>query len=189
MSRDKCTANSKRSGKRCTNWPIKGSTVCRMHGGSAGQVRAKAKERQQEEAAQRAVVVYGLPVEVDPHTALLEELCRTAGHIAWLRHRIEELTEQTLHGPVGGSEHGYPREEPHVWVRLYQEERRHYAAVARDCIKAGIEERRIQLAEQQAELIASYTRALLSDLGIDPGSEKARVAVRKHLTLVAGGAA
>jgi hypothetical protein len=184
----KCTATSKRSKKLCDNWAMHGTTVCRMHGGSAGQVRAAAERRQQDEAAAQAVVVYGLPVEVDPHTALLSELWRTAGHVAWLRARIEQLSEETLHGPVGGSEHGYPREEAHVWVRLYQEERKHFAAVARDCIKAGIEERRIQLAEQQAELIASYTRALLSDLGIDPASEKARVAVRKHLTLVAGGA-
>ena len=39
-----CTATT-RSGNRCSNPPIKGATVCRMHGGSAPQVKAKAAER------------------------------------------------------------------------------------------------------------------------------------------------
>lgn len=35
----------KSNGVRCGNPPIKGATVCRMHGGSAPQVRKKAAER------------------------------------------------------------------------------------------------------------------------------------------------
>lgn len=35
----------KRNGERCGNAPILGATVCRMHGGSAPQVRKKAAER------------------------------------------------------------------------------------------------------------------------------------------------
>ena len=35
----------KRDGERCGNAPISGATVCRMHGGSAPQVRRKAAER------------------------------------------------------------------------------------------------------------------------------------------------
>lgn len=41
----KCRARSKRSGKQCGKPPIAGGTVCRMHGGAAPQVRAKAIER------------------------------------------------------------------------------------------------------------------------------------------------
>lgn len=40
----KCIAHT-RSGEPCKNSPILGSVVCRMHGGSAPQVRAKAAER------------------------------------------------------------------------------------------------------------------------------------------------
>ena len=39
-----CTATT-RAGGRCSNPPIKGATVCRMHGGSAPQVQRKAAER------------------------------------------------------------------------------------------------------------------------------------------------
>lgn len=41
----RCTARSKRSGIRCKRPPIAGGTVCRMHGGAAPQVKAKALER------------------------------------------------------------------------------------------------------------------------------------------------
>ena len=42
---DVCIARSKRTGAACKNAPVAGSVVCRMHGGSAPQVLAKAKER------------------------------------------------------------------------------------------------------------------------------------------------
>lgn len=41
----KCSATSKRSGKRCEKWAIPGGTVCPMHGGKAPQVKAKAEGR------------------------------------------------------------------------------------------------------------------------------------------------
>ena len=41
----RCTAKSKRSQTPCNNPAIMGGTVCRMHGGSAPQVQASARER------------------------------------------------------------------------------------------------------------------------------------------------
>jgi hypothetical protein len=185
--RPRCTARSKRTGEHCRGWAMVGQTVCRMHGGAAAQNRQAAERRQQEAQAEAAVIAYGLPREVDAHTALLEELWRTAGHVAWLSLQVQQMQDHELHVRVGGGEMSEPRQEAHIWIRLYQEERKHLAGVARDCIKAGIEERRIKLAEDQAELIATYTRALLSELGIDPTSEKARKAMRNQLTVIAGG--
>lgn len=42
--RAQCTAH-KKNGDPCSNPPVRGATVCRMHGGSAPQVRAKANQR------------------------------------------------------------------------------------------------------------------------------------------------
>lgn len=39
-----CTGHT-RSGRQCSNTPIIGGTVCRMHGGGAPQVKRKAQER------------------------------------------------------------------------------------------------------------------------------------------------
>ena len=41
----RCTAHSPRTGQPCKRAPIRGGTVCATHGGSAPQVKAKAKER------------------------------------------------------------------------------------------------------------------------------------------------
>jgi hypothetical protein len=40
-----CTAKSKSRGARCNNAAVPGSNVCRIHGGAAPQVKAKAAER------------------------------------------------------------------------------------------------------------------------------------------------
>ena len=41
----RCTAQAKSTGQRCNNPPIKGSNVCRVHGGAAPQVRRAATRR------------------------------------------------------------------------------------------------------------------------------------------------
>jgi hypothetical protein len=43
----RCRATSKRTGKQCGNWAIKGGEVCRNHGGAAPAVKAKAVVRAQ----------------------------------------------------------------------------------------------------------------------------------------------
>lgn len=40
-----CSARSSRTGKPCRMYPVPGTNVCKMHGGSAPQVKAKAKQR------------------------------------------------------------------------------------------------------------------------------------------------
>ena len=41
----RCKAKAKLSGKQCKRSPINGGAVCRVHGGAAPQVKAKADER------------------------------------------------------------------------------------------------------------------------------------------------
>ena len=41
----RCTAHRQRDGKLCGRYAAKGATVCRVHGGGAPQVVAKARER------------------------------------------------------------------------------------------------------------------------------------------------
>ena len=96
----KCKATAKGTGQRCQAWAMAGSEVCRVHGGRAPQVKAAAARRLAEQAAQQAVRTLGLPVDISPTEALLEEVRWTAGHVAWLRSRVQELAEEPTHRHV-----------------------------------------------------------------------------------------
>jgi hypothetical protein len=186
MPADACGAKT-RSGGHCAKpagWGTKHQGIgrCRLHGGNSPTHNRSAERAQ----AAAAVATYGLPREVDPHTALLEELHRTAGIVAWLSAQVGELAENEVHGPVGDGEH--PRHEPSVWIRLHQEERGHLARVAKTCVDVGIEERRVRLAESQGELLAQVIRSVLADLGV-ANHPQAPTVVRRHLTAIAGAAA
>jgi hypothetical protein len=145
---------------------MKGGTVCAKHGGKAPQVLAAAKRRREQERAERAVKVYGLPRIVDPHTALIEELHRTAGHVAWLALRLQDGAEDDLIQQEGGGEFTDSHDRPSVWMSLYQAERANLTRVAKTCHDVGIEERRVRLAEGAGRELANFVRALVRRLGV-----------------------
>lgn len=167
----KCTAHT-RAGKPCGQRPMAGQRVCRMHGGTAPQALAAAQARTQERKAILAVESFGLPREIDPHSALLEELHRTAGAVEWLGAIVADLRRnqvawgQTRH-KTGGEDHGTTLEaKPNAFVLLWQGERKNLVAVAKTCIEVGIEERRVRLAEDAGRQLAGLVRAVLDRLNL-----------------------
>ncbi len=74
-----------------------GQTVCRKHGGKAPQNLNAAARRLGEAEAKAAVVALGLPVDVSPSDALLDEVRWTSGHVQWLRGKVQELEQQVTH--------------------------------------------------------------------------------------------
>jgi len=148
-----------------------------MHGGKAPAVVAAAERRTQQGALHAAAVTFGLPVEVTPTQALLDEVQWTAGHVACLRERIQELEpDQLTWGRTeyreGATDKGaewksIERANPSVLWELYTQERKHLVAVTTAALSAGIEERRIELAEKQGQLVADAMRAVLRELGHD----------------------
>lgn len=188
-TRKKCAATRKQGGK-CTKpagWgtPHPGTGSCRFHGGnSPTHIRAA-----QASEARKAVAAYGVPVETTPEQALLDELHRTAGHVAYLSEVVGRLDpDANMTGPVGGGQGGFPEYKPSVWIQMYKSERKHLAEMATACIKAGIEERRVRIAEQTGQLLADVIRAILSDLGVADKPETPGI-VRKHLVGLQGGKA
>ena len=183
-----CAAKT-RAGAPCekpAGWgtPHTGRGRCRFHGGSTpNQIK-----HERGEEAKDAVVKYGLPRDVDPHTALIEELHRTAGWVAFLSQQIESFTNATdLRAFKGGGGDGIPEGVPDLWVQMLSTERTHLIKVAKTCVDVGIEERRVQIAEQQGELMAQVIRGLLADLKVAVTPEVQGI-VRKHLTLVSSAA-
>jgi hypothetical protein len=197
----RCQARSKtRGGAQCATYAMRGQDVCRSHGGASKQARAKAQERLVEERARGLMATYGRKIETTATEALLDEVQWTAGHVAWLRERVQEIesaatdsdgTDPLVWGvtrkKTGGEDFGTTEEAaPNIWLKLYQTERAHLVKVCAEAIKAGIEERRIKLAEQQGELVAHAIRAILADLGLS-AEQQARVpeVVPRHLRALA----
>lgn len=183
---DRCPATAKQSGEPCKltagfGTDHLGFGLCRFHGGTSKAAKKHAAGLQ----ATWMVEIYGLPREVDPHTALIEELYRTAGHVAWLGQKVGSFKEDSeLTAAKGGGQGGLPEVTETVWLTMYRAERVHLAKIAKSCIDVGIEERRVRLAEEQGALLARVINGILSDLGV-ADDERTPAVVRKHLQLVA----
>lgn len=121
----------------------------------------------------------GSPREIDPHSAILEEVHRTAGHVEWLRLVIAavgldpedpaavQVAEETGQVPSGTmaalrqfTDSGM---QPSVWIELYQRERAHLIRVCQSAVSMGCAERTVRLAEDQGKLIATVIRKVLAD--------------------------
>lgn len=182
--RRQCTATSTRSGLRCERAPIKGGSVCATHGGRAPAVKQAAAQRLAEAEAARemekAMSTYGLPREVDPGMALLEEVHRTAGHVAWLAQKVAGLTDEELVviGPFG------PAKNP--MLAQYERERAHLAKVTADAVRCGLEARQVALAERLGEQVLTAMRGFAAELGHDPDDPRVVEAGARHLRLIAG---
>lgn len=238
MAQDQCGAKlrGKNAGKTCELSPAEGAKRCWRHGGSSPQAK-KAAERRVAEAAARetmakAVRTLGLPIDVDPGKALLDEIHWTAGHVAWLRDKVQELTTvQTLtrgtedrtvwtkdgdsefvegsdessnpnaHSLVwgqteyrdktGGEDAGQTVVEQatiNMWYQLYLKEREHLAKVCALALRAGIEERKVKLAESQGLLVADAIRRILGALALTPEQQQlVPVVVPRELRALATG--
>ena len=176
-------AAKKRDGNPCGAPPMKGQKRCARHGGKSPQAKKAAKRRLAEQEAtenmEKAVRTLGITdkyQDVDPGKALLEEISVTYAHVQWLREKIgalegEELVwGKTLHregvgpeGPVDVSDH---KAATSIWYDLYLREREHLVKVTTAALKAGIEERKVRLAESQGELVARVIRGILEALNL-----------------------
>ncbi len=165
---------------------------CKRHGGSTRSHAVRASN----ELARRAVETYGLPRDVPPRQALLEEVARTAGHVAWLGQRVAELEADDLvwgkakeddvtASPNPGTNVSHAAR-VNVWLELYRSERRHLVEVCKVAEQLGIAEREVKLAEQHGRLIADVLRKVLADpeLGLTAEQRRAVPAVaRRHLSV------
>lgn len=181
--------NDPGKGGPCGNRALVGGTVCRYHGGQAGQVKAAAAQRVMEAEAARQVATLGLPIDISPTDALLQEVQWTAGHVHWLRGKVQELERgavesgyraddaATNHPLVwgqtkvvdksGGENPGTDTTEsatPSIWYQLYVREREHLVTVCAAALRAGVEERKVRLAEAQGDIVVRLLRNVLDGL-------------------------
>ena len=201
---ERCGAKAKSTGKPCqrqagagTDHP--GVGRCSRHGGSSPQAQLSGVV----ELGRRRAMVMGLPAPADPAEAILEMLALARGEVIYATEQIAALHDDQAVGPVTtitrrplkeekGAEslditveeiqHGPPA--LHIWIRVRREAMDRVVQYSATALRAGVEERRIKLAEQQGQLLADVIRGVLADLGVDQHPDARRV-VRRHLELAA----
>lgn len=173
----RCTAHT-RAGNPCQRHPLAGQRVCDMHGGKTPRALAAAENRQrdaQADAALQAALAeaYGDSVPtVDPAEAMLQAVSWKYAEVIALRRIVGGLGfDERVWGQVrektGGEDHGSTYEAvPNIWwQRLDRAEEQlvRFAAAAR---VAGVEDRRVRLAEGAGQLFASAIHAILGRLDL-----------------------
>lgn len=191
----RCRATN-RQGEPCGRWPTPGATVCYYHGGAAPAVKAAAARRRAQAEAAKAVALFGAPKDVEPSQALLDLVHWTAGEVEYWREQVralaaedpEALTWGKTREKTGGQDVGDTYEaKPNIaYVMLYAAQDR-LAQYATAALKAGVEERRVRLAEQQGGLVAEAIRRILDALDLTEAQrELVPTVVPQQLRLIAG---
>lgn len=167
-----CKGHSRSTGKPCGNRAIAGGFVCHMHGGSSPQARRAAADRLAQQRAAIEMARHGLvtPRAVDPGDALLEAIYGAAGEVDYWRSVVAQLdpssltwgkTQQTTKkGKIKVTETAGAA----VAYKLMVDAQDRLARYAASALKAGIEERRVRLAESQGAQLAGVVQAVLAGM-------------------------
>jgi hypothetical protein len=110
-------------------------------------------------------VSLGILVEVDPGDALVRALWECCGNVEFLRAKVAGMGHDLLAvetGPAGAS-----KEVASPWVVLYNEERDRLRVISVAALKAGVEERRVRMAEADARELFAAVAGALEAAGLD----------------------
>lgn len=180
--RTKCGAAA-RSGRPCARpagWatPHPGIGRCKFHGGSTPNHAVAAQKVQLE----RAVVTYGARREVGHLQALVEMLHDAAGHVAWLRDRVQEQTPEALVWGVVDEVHRGSGEfpgvdktlaaKPSVWLDAYHRERRLLLDLSKELAKLELDWDAREAIRRQGVALVRVVRETVRALGFDPADER-----------------
>lgn len=198
-----CKAKARSTGNQCTKHAIEGGTVCRYHGGASPQARKAAADRVATEKAAAAARLFALPKDINPADALIDLVKWTAGEVDYWRAEVQRIAEHEpakLTAGITRIEKGTRDRAdvdmrtietvPHIAYRMLTDAQERLAKFATAALRAGVDERRVKLAEDQGSLVAQVIRAVLDDLQLTAEqSERVPEVVPRHLRLIAGNTA
>jgi hypothetical protein len=171
----------------CKGTAMHGQDVCHAHGGTAPQNRAAAERRLALAAAERAMLTFGERVDVeDPGEEFFDLICWSAGHLRWLRERIQVLDEESLtwgisRNKTGGDDAGTTEEAgTNALLVLYERQFDRHAKLCAEAIKIGLKEREIRLAERYGDMMTTVFDGVLAELGFDPDDPAIAEIVERH---------
>jgi hypothetical protein len=147
-----------------------------MHGGSKPEAKRNAERNLALTEAQQLVNKLGVPIEIDSADALEQLVWESAGNVAFYRAKVQALKDgELVHDSIVGKS-------PDVFIKLYDDERTRLAQYASLALKAGVDERRVQLAEISATRLFDALVDALAVAGLTPAQEEAiRGAIANNL--------
>lgn len=166
----------------CRKAASTGLTVCTAHGGKNPNARAKSAKARADLAAAREVARFGRRVTVHPAEALVDLVHWTAGEVAYWREKVSELEAESgesgltwgvtmevdkRSGEFPGVDTTSEAKMAAAYAMLVDASNR-LATYAASALRAGVDERRVQLAERQGTAIAGAVRAILEALDLTP---------------------
>lgn len=182
-----CGAKKRQSEGTCTRpagWGTEhpGIGACKLHGGSMANHKTAAAVTQ----AKRDVVLFGARRDVHPAEALLELVQWTAGEVDYWRGRVRVLDEEALTwGVTKVKEEGHDKgttyeAKPNIAYSMLVDASNRLERYAASALKAGVDERRVRVAESQGTQLLGVLISCLTELGHDvsPGSEAAQIVLR-----------
>lgn len=174
-----CSAKN-RFGEPCGKRAMTGLEVCSTHGGRTRAAVAKSEraihQLQAEVAIKkelRKLEKLGGNLDVDPLDVMLQQVGEAAANVEVLRSYIAgldveigedgsvALPEKEVYWDKGGT---YVQARVHIFVAMYNEERDRLVKYAKMCVDAGVDERRVRVAELQAQRLGQAFAAALEDV-------------------------
>jgi hypothetical protein len=174
----RCSCTSKKTGERCTQWAMRGQTVCYWHGGSATQTRKAADRRIKEDAltkqANRLLVSLGADPVDNPLTALSELAGEVLAFKEALGQRVNELDAIRYQDDKGG-------EQLRAEVALYERAVAQAGNLLGQIAKLNIDERLAAINERQAGVVIAAIEAALAHAGVtgEAATRAKQVAARR----------
>lgn len=172
----------KRLTRPCKNPALHGTNVCRMHGGNAKQVRAKAQRVTAEQAAARRLGRLGAVLgPVNPVENPLTALSTLAGEVLrfkdLLAGQVAELETLRYEGKAG--------EQIRAELLLFERSLDRCNTVLGNIARLNIDERLATISERQAERVIAAIDAALIEADVPTERRNtARKAAARHLRAV-----
>lgn len=144
-----------------------------------GVTTAAGRKRAIEEI--RATARFGnfpIPQDMSPVDILVNELHRSAGFVHWIEIKMsegwdDELVDLQTENIDDKGSMQIATNDKALWLDIYQRERAHLAKVAKMCIDAGVDERRVRLAEQQSQVMFMLINEAFEMLKLSPEQKAA----------------
>jgi hypothetical protein len=162
-----------------------GDGQCKKHGGSTPSGKSAAAKARETRILGPLLEQYRDQIgdHPDPFEGMLEVVRNGWAWMRMLEERIGALSDDT--GELYLPDH-QDNDRPHVLVGMLVQARREHRYNCAEAIRAGIAERMVALAEDQADRIAHMLRGLVSELGHELEDPEVADVVRRHLRLLPG---